>query len=154
MKLTEVERAYIAGLIDGEGCISGHYVGELAQLAVVVQMGSEELTKWLHSLFGGVHLLHKVETVRTCAMWKWRINGRQCREVLEAVYPYIRLKKEQVALALAFVELLEQTAEPGTRVSEEVKNKRVYLVERIRSLSSVGQRKAREAAAELKAAEG
>lgn len=142
--MTETDRAYLAGLIDGEGCFSGHYVNDKPQLAIVVQMGSEEIIEWLHSHFGGIKRVLKEETVRTQKLWCWRTNGINCKPVIEAILPYLKLKKKQALFALAFVHLMEETTTPGIKVSEEVWNKRTYLVEQIRSLSSVGQRKTRE----------
>jgi hypothetical protein len=99
MKKTDL--AYIAGIIDGEGCI---YIergkkGRGFQLSVSVGSSDKCLCELLKFSFGGCVYQMKSKTL---PMWKWEIRTRQAGQFLESILPYLRLKQPQAEIAIKF----------------------------------------------------
>jgi hypothetical protein len=103
MKRTDL--AYVAGIIDGEGCITvrkarRHYkVRDYEyRLEIKVGLANEFLPKRLKFAFGG-NICH--ENKRPY-IWIWTIGGESCVNFLKAIYPYLILKKPQADVAFRF----------------------------------------------------
>ncbi len=99
MKATE--KAYLAGIIDGEGCISigrnsqhGSYV---IRLFIAQHSRELELHKWLRSLGAGC-----TETYTSIVKYTW--SGHKMKPILEATLPYMKVKTRQAKLALRFID--------------------------------------------------
>lgn len=100
--------AWVAGFIDGEGCVSIYkqrskstrlgyiYVGAID----VVNTDIRGLYK-LHELFGGS--VHKRREVRAsdAPVYVWRVANRAAARVAEAILPYLVMKQEQAKLLIA-----------------------------------------------------
>ncbi len=95
--------AYVAGIIDGEGCIhlmrtkSGQY-----SIKVVVVNTNEWLINWFHLQFGGSVSIHRQYSQKAKPAYQWVITTAKCNEFLNLIYPYLLLKKPQAELAMAF----------------------------------------------------
>ena len=114
--MNEVDIAYIAGLFDGEGCISiakcaPRYEGcsPYYRLVVALVNTNEQAPRLLQSHFGGRVYLYgdnksprQGGTARPC--WHWRAGGPECVEFLRVVSPYLKLKANEARLALKFAE--------------------------------------------------
>lgn len=113
---------YLAGIIDGEGCIAiGAGQKETCinyNALVLVQNTSKVLIDWLQHNFGGQVYLSKKETERTKAAWMWRITKKKDIEILLlAVLPYLIVKREQAKILLNFVRLAPTTAPEVRRLA-------------------------------------
>ena len=107
MKKTDL--AYIAGIIDGEGCIGlrretlrrkdKKYA--TVRLYVSVSNTNEWLLQWLRFSFRGSLAPCPRKNHQRLA-WEWCIVFKQARAFLEAIYPYLRIKKPQAEIALRF----------------------------------------------------
>ncbi len=51
--MTEAERAYVAGIIDGEGCVQARLYKNKLKLRVEVGNTARELPEWLADRLGG-----------------------------------------------------------------------------------------------------
>jgi hypothetical protein len=73
--------AYLAGIIDGEGCITiGAGKKETCinyNALLLVQNTSKELIDWLQKHFGGHVYLSKKETAKTKTAWMWRFTKNE-----------------------------------------------------------------------------
>ena len=116
MPISDIQWAYAAGIMDGEGSFSigrggrkpdhdhlnGYYNYQL-----IVSLGNtnEKLIAWLIEIFGGVKYLgHRSKTDRQKNGYLWRIHGKgPQREFIQGVLPYLLLKKEQAWLALEMI---------------------------------------------------
>lgn len=106
--------AYIAGLIDGEGCIDiARRDGRLDKgrnnrgirhvLRVHISNTDVRILKWLVDTLGGsIHWVKPNPTKRHRLMGNWACAGRNVELLLQAVAPYIVGKRDQVDIALAF----------------------------------------------------
>ena len=99
--------AYIAGIMDGEGTIrlqknkvkANWNFTYHAQLSM--GMVTEEIPNLLKETLGGNVREERVLNRRS--IWRWTLTGRfQIIAILEALLPYLRVKKPQAELALEF----------------------------------------------------
>lgn len=105
-KLTEIDKAYIAGFFDGEGCISiSKYQGPNNRTpvyflqVVLVQKGISPLFE-LRELVG-VGTIHD-RTKYSKGVYEWRLPARDAAEFLVAILPYLRNKREQAEIAIEY----------------------------------------------------
>lgn len=98
--------AYVAGLIDGEGCVhlcvSTKEIGATYRGRVTIGMTEPALPvlKWLHQEWGGSLANSRQATDKWSAAWVWTLTGDQARELLRQVSPYLKLKAPQARLVL------------------------------------------------------
>lgn len=86
-----LHHAYLAGILDGEGCISASNVSYL-HFSVGVQMVKDDVLKWLETRYGGK--IYPANDPRFLEpMSQWLVSGRACIPVLEAALPYLVLKQ-------------------------------------------------------------
>ena len=102
------ELSYIAGIIDGEGSIGINkiinYNGTKTpyyRLLVQVDMVDGCIPQWLYESFGGSILARKRKEPRR-AITQWQIANKQATEFLQAILPYLRIKKPQAEIAIIF----------------------------------------------------
>ena len=90
--LTEFEKYYIAGILDGEGYITNNY----SNYVVGVGMTDKKLIAWLYKKLGGSFRLTKRQRGKrglNKQMYVWKINGmKQVQSFLMAMLPYLKVK--------------------------------------------------------------
>jgi len=111
--LSEVERAYLAGLLDGDGAIMaliekhsqkrfGFWVG----LEVNVTQLHREDVAWLPVQTGVGYIRRNLRT------YQWVVRDQQAiKWLLSMIAPYTRCKENQVALAIRILEILVESRE-------------------------------------------
>ena len=99
MNLSEAECGYVAGLIDGEGCI---HIPQTGCTRLEVTNTYLPVLEWLRATFGGIVVRSRlgVGHLKTC--YRWQIVGRSALDVLQMAYPFMRIKSPQARLALDF----------------------------------------------------
>lgn len=104
------EKAYIAGIVDGEGCISitrrkiksKRSNNWFYQTQVIVVNTDKRLIDFLVSLYGGFVTSPRREKAGHKPIYRWVITGNDMRQLLEDTLDYLILKREQARLALSF----------------------------------------------------
>ena len=100
LNLTETEKAYIAGIIDGEGTIGIHKDSRrswvLYQPRVSIANSNRELLEWIKTKACVNCHIHRIEL---------DINNYDVKPLLIAVIPYLHIKKKQATLMLEFIDL-------------------------------------------------
>lgn len=98
----EEANAYVAGLLDGEGCIHlGVRKGTFrARVTVGMTSPALPLLTELRGLWGGSIYQLRPSTQSWASAWTWSIQGEPARQLLQAVLPYLRLKRRQAELCL------------------------------------------------------
>lgn len=103
--MKKVDLAYIAGLFDGEGCITYTRKGK-AGMGLLVTLGQTEeyLIRWLQIAYSGSVYIRKPPVLFPNAkmLYVWRLFGRQASNFLKDIVPYLKVKKPQAELALRF----------------------------------------------------
>lgn len=93
-----IDIAYLAGLIDGEGHFykpktvngRGEHSPQSRMLFVQSQKNNgKELCEWARNIFGGGITL-------TRGMYRWQIVGKKAEELARILQPYLIVKREQV----------------------------------------------------------
>ena len=96
--------AYLAGMFDGEGCISVTYYKKRRSYCLSVSAANIKpaVLLDLQHIFGGSlsYCVSKQKNRRNS--WRWQISGENSGNFLTAIYPYLILKKEEARLALEF----------------------------------------------------
>lgn len=122
-QLTDTERAYLAGFIDGEGCIfisrwltKTRPVPQFALNVVVAQNNEAYLRAWAAKTGAGrvyvrrttrmnkhanERLLTGADSYKAC--FQWRVLDREAGALLAAIYDYMILKKDEAAIAQRFL---------------------------------------------------
>ena len=111
LSLTEPQKAYIAGLLDGEGTITLVKHGSKIYPEVSITNTKKEVIEWLRSVtqVGVITIENKSRSKRnwnTC--YKFRVLSLpEASAILKAVLPYLIIKKKQAELVLKFIEELK-----------------------------------------------
>lgn len=106
MPLTEIDKAYLAGIIDGEGSIClakshSHRSNGLVYPTVRVASTDSRLIEWISNKVGtgAIHYTNAMnERCKSCHHIGWASN--QAIAVLEMVRPYLIIKAEQADVVL------------------------------------------------------
>ena len=104
--------AYLAGIIDGEGCIGINRNHNHTQrhrtprysIDVVVTNTSADLMLKLQEWFPASLRLRRKEREYWRECWRWVISGGKARKLLEFVLPYLIVKQKQAELALLYLD--------------------------------------------------
>ena len=86
--------AYLAGIIDGEGCVAyqndgmGHRRFEMA-----VKMTDKGTIYLLQQVFGG-HIAYVKAKLKRKETWRWRVSSRTACRVYHQIEKYLRIKRQ------------------------------------------------------------
>jgi hypothetical protein len=133
--------AYVAGIIDGEGCFGMHYYKKLNRhyLTVDIYNSCTELLKWLSENFPGNYREIKAPSKKIHTNWKpqfiWRSNEHQTLQFLRDILPFLIVKKKQCELAIKFRETFLKRECP---VSPKTKETRRLIYEEMKALNQRG----------------
>ncbi len=120
--LRKADLAYMAGFFDGEGCINlarRTKRGKRCRIHISISNTNEWVIQWFHFNFGGSIVFEDrtSENPNWQNVWRWSItSGQQALRFLQAISPYLILKKPQAELAVKFQSRHSQV---GKRVSPE-----------------------------------
>ncbi len=150
----EVDRAWLAAMIDGEGCIGirrfdSFKDGEQKQdgfvvLTVVSNNDVELLEKCVQITgFGSINIKQAANTtdgrgiVSRRDNYGWRLDGNKAVDVIRAAYPYLIAKRKQacVAYTLDVLNKSGREARGNGPVPKELQEKRAFLKELINKLN-------------------
>jgi hypothetical protein len=112
--------AYAAGIIDGEGCIyitkswHGSRYRHL-KIGVEVSCTSLNLIEWLSIQFGGYLSFGKRPNRKP--YYRWGLSSACAAEFLQAIYPYLVIKREQAEVVFRFRSTLTRG---GLKLSDNV----------------------------------
>lgn len=106
--------AYLAGIVDGEGCIGiygnyGRWISSrgkrkaIYRLDVKVGMSDPEPIVLLRQVFAGsIHTRKQLPQGGRRPFYTWCVSQRKAKYALSLLIPYLRAKKAQAELALEF----------------------------------------------------
>lgn len=116
--IRDIDWAYAAGFVDGEGCIAvtRSFVRRLDRyqysVQIVVANNRREVLDWMQSLWGGwvVSVLSPLRGGLAKDSWTWRCpTGQRAQPFLEGIRPYLRLKQAQCDNAIHMCDLLKRS---------------------------------------------
>ena len=109
--LTEIQKAYIAGFVDGEGSISllkrknieCHTWQYCFRIQINVTNTFKAVLDEMQAITGvGKVYLHSRGTEKNRTCYRWQVRGLKARSLLWEIIPYLRVKKHQAEIALNF----------------------------------------------------
>lgn len=105
MNLSDVEKGYIAGIIDGEGCFQIEKFPNCGNIALMIYNTNENLMKWLLIRLGG-HVCKSLRDSPRKNMFMWRIRNKSAIAIIRELYPFLVVKRKQAEIALAAYEVI------------------------------------------------
>jgi len=127
MKKTDL--AYIAGIFDGEGCITFQKSKSHPQSVFVELTNTNEwIVRQFYFWFGGSFRNWQSQP-HWKVTWRWVAQGEGGVKFLELILPYLKLKRPQAELAIQFqnqkrAKTLTNVVEEATKVAMSHFNKR------------------------------
>ena len=127
----------MAGLVDGEGWVGIHQLGKkdgksrrMGQYRICLEVANTNyaMVDFIHQRFGGSVSFRKQKN-RSKAHWKWRVSSYNAMLALDALYPYLLVKRPQAKLCRRFQRYTQSPSRIPTdkafalqaRIYEEVK---------------------------------
>ena len=145
---TELELAYIAGIIDGEGCISvfesqweakrNTYERERDtryRYKVIVKMVDPDAINLLMDVFGGSICMQQPKARARFPQFAWTVSEKRAAACLKLCLPYLRIKKHRAELLLQLSDLISKCSRRGRgyHVPEQEKESRRELIQVIKN---------------------
>lgn len=135
--LSPVELSYIAGLIDGEGCLliyrkkdrrgTYHFRSILR-----ISNTSLRVISWLQDRLGGKPAKSKKDGSHELAVYHWPMEGPRLAQLLIAVRPYLVIKPELADLLVEMQRSMSYSS-TGRRLPLEVREQRLAIFHRYRN---------------------
>ena len=150
IELTSAELAYIAGLLDGEGCLDlfrrrpdQPHRATTYNPRIQVGMTDQPTIAYLHAVFGGTFTQRTIRNPRHKPQWTWTVVCGRALLVLAHLLPYLRIKRRQAEILLAFGSLKWRPGPAkGSRASRpiplELRVQRDVLYEELAALNKRG----------------
>lgn len=142
---TNEELAYLAGMVDGDGCISIHRIGKPADgyYALTLAVGNTHMgmLEWIRARFGGtITTSGKPCKPHHAKKWTWAIYGQPMADLLSLLYPYLVAKKRQAELGVEYRVTVYTPSQKGgapgrAKLSEEMKAYRLRIYTELKSLN-------------------
>jgi len=134
-RLSDLEKGYVAGIIDGEGTVTltVKQKGGSRHLAVTISGTELTLLEYLIKVIGAGRIANKkVYKDHHTPSYAYSIHCRQALNLLEQITPYLKTyKQKRSALALKYY--IKVTPRNG-RYSPEIERKKELFVERFFSI--------------------
>lgn len=140
MMRTETDRAYLAGLLDGEGHIGiNNFGGHRVQaIRIAITNTDIETLKELQGVWGGALTTRRVRVPGWKASADLLFAASTAVEILREVEPYLRIKHDQCQLALRFADTVNPASHRTRRLPEGVKQFRETIRQQMLALNKRG----------------
>lgn len=101
---TELDYAWAAGFIDGEGCLRIAYQKGVESYCAHLEVGQtrEGPLLELQRILGGRVRHHSKATEKHATVYRWQIIGANAITAVRHILPYLKLKAPQAQLFLEF----------------------------------------------------
>jgi len=133
--LEEVEKAYVAGIVDGEGTVTlmRHHKNETPAPRVSVANNNLKLLKWLKTKVGvGVIVSKRKNKPYHNSSYAWYIQQDRVLRFLNEIRKFLIVKKPQADLIL---EKYKSVTHRAGKYTPEMLRKKMCLVAQIRKLN-------------------
>ena len=106
--MTELDKAYFAGLFDGEGSVyikrmdqmkhkrPGKPVHKVWVVRMEIAMTDKDTIKWCHDLFNCGSFGERKVKEGYKRQWRWRVAHRDALHVALAIWPYAQVKLHKI----------------------------------------------------------
>lgn len=139
-KWNNIQLAYLAGIIDGEGSIAIEVQSKSIRwnrkcdyysLRLLVINTNLPLLNWIQENFGGtIRQRPDIENRRRC--YRWNIFSHNAAEILKECQPYMIVKKPHTEIFIKFAETMSKS---NSRLSEELLEYRKDLYNQLKHIN-------------------
>lgn len=134
------EVAYLAGLIDGEGCV---YIGRRARTGLyhsclTITMTDKNVLEWVKDVTGVGSVLSKKMAKRFKPAWTWQVWSDEAAKLLIKLLPYLQVKQTHANNLIAFQGVMKQPPCGSKGLSSQQKRERHAHYERSKELNKRG----------------
>ena len=137
----ETNYAYMAGLVDGEGCICIQMIlpeqhfkyyrkyrpSPQYQLKISIDMCSLDCLKKAQGVFGGKITSREREGTRF-KIYHWYLFSLNAANALKKMLPYLQEKKQQAITAIDFQKIIKHHSGRKPLTSEEIADRHKYFL--------------------------
>lgn len=123
---------YLAGFIDGEGCIGIYNKGGAYHQGIVVVEGVDKSPlEHLYERYGGSLRGPVVKQEGYRPIWRWEVRARAAlRRLVSDLEPHLLIKHKQIHVLVDFLRETEKTLPPHTSTCENTLRERKLMLER------------------------
>ena len=127
--MTELERGYLAGIIDGEGSITLAKDKQFRYPVLEVSSTTYQIVEYLKVHFGGVISKKNERNPKWKQAYVWKIERRKAISLLEEeIVSYLNEPKKKARAQLIIKDYIRLTPRNG-RYSEEIKQQKLKFEE-------------------------
>lgn len=132
--LVELEKAYVAGIVDGEGTVTlmKHHKNETPIPYVSVANNNLQLLQWIKHRCGGLIASKKKYQPHHGDSYVWSVRHDRALRFLKEIVKYLIVKKPQAALILSKYKSVTHRA---GKYTPKMLSDKMKLVARIRELN-------------------
>jgi len=140
----EYQIAYLAGIMDGEGCF---FIGNFScnpktgtpyyQTTLSVSNTDEKLIDWLMQTFGGLKGQYTRKQLPKSSrkhVFRWQASGERLKHLCELMLPYLVCKKDEAELMLEMRKTYEFRHFSANELTSTTLDKRKELFLKLRSM--------------------
>ena len=133
MTISKVNKAYLAGVVDSDGCITiirgygSSKKNKWGFLRILVGSLWEKFVLYLKESSGGLGTISRGVTPKGKGYFTWKLSSKQARDLLKEITPYLVLKRREAELVLSL------NYNQGRLTKTEIKN-RNYAFSKLREL--------------------
>ena len=138
MNILDIHKvAYLAGLLDGEGCFGISLYNRKYRPRITMASTNREVLTWVtEHFFGGVHV-HHIGSDKAEDAWEVTLGGNKNLIVLlSAIIPFLIIKRANAEVLLKFCK--EFPPRPGCTLSAETLRRKEMYFQVARLLNSRG----------------
>lgn len=133
--------AYLAGMIDGEGCIycaksSRKGTTDYYCLQLSIVNTNRRLMGWLNMHFDGYVRRIPARDKKAKDVYRWKAKSEDITMLLKGVLPYLLLKNKQASLAISFRETVVRL---GVHTGPKVRKLRDSIIKQMKELNKKGK---------------
>jgi hypothetical protein len=138
IRLTDVEKGYLAGLIDGEGSIRvSRALGKWYAPFIQITNTNKSVMDWLQEIFGNKNIgrlyVEKRRNPNYRPKFVYNVASVQgVKQILEQIVDILKIKRQQALLVLEFIKLKENKVEYGVLPRE------IEIFEELKRLNARG----------------
>jgi len=106
--MKEIDLAYMAGILDGEGCIGIHRSGMKPNgnpryfLRVSIGICNEYIPNLFKFHFGGRIDFYQPLKENWHPQWRWTVTCNKAAQCLNVLLPYLKLKEKEAMLGIQY----------------------------------------------------
>lgn len=132
--MVKVERAYLAGIVDGEGTVTlmRHHKNETPIPCVSVANNNLELLQWIKNRVGGCISSKRVYSPHHKKSYAWVAKQDRALRILDEIKQYLLVKKPQTDL---ITKKYKSVTHRAGKYTPAMLKKKMELVAKIRKLN-------------------